>query len=154
MIDLNYEELTSMDTSQNKVIVEEELGQDYNPEDEDIVFIDSDSESDIDYKTWDCIYHSHRTVFITVIKKEKKQFFSFKAISDVKIFGLQNISDANIFRHFFCPEFFALIVSLFNYAEFNHQKFTYKCRQKILYYEKFNIKITISQYWFYQQSNT
>ena len=72
MIDLNYEELTSMDTPQNKVIVEEELGQDYNPEDEDIAFIDNDSESDIDYKTWDYIYHSHRTVFITVIKKEKK----------------------------------------------------------------------------------
>ena len=143
-----------MDTTQNKVIVEEELGQDYNPEDEDIVFIDNDSESDIDYKTWDCICHSHRTVFITVIKKEKKQFFSFKAILDVKIFGLQNISDANIFRHFFCPKFFALIVSLFNYAEFIHQKFTYKCRRKILYYEKFNIKITICQYWFYQQSNT
>ena len=39
LIDLNYEELTSMDRLQNGVIAEEELGQDYNPKDEDIVFI-------------------------------------------------------------------------------------------------------------------
>ena len=51
LIDLNYKELTSMDTPQNEVIVEEELGQDYNPEDEDIVFINDDSESDCDYDT-------------------------------------------------------------------------------------------------------
>ena len=49
LIDLNYEELTSMDKPQNEMIAEEELGQDYNPEDEDIVFIDDDSESDKDY---------------------------------------------------------------------------------------------------------
>ena len=59
MIDLNYEELTSMDTPQNEVIVEKELGQDYNPEDEDILFIDNDSESDSNYDTQDCIYHSY-----------------------------------------------------------------------------------------------
>ena len=40
-----------MDTPQNEVKVEEELGQDYNSEDEDIVFIDDDSESDSDYST-------------------------------------------------------------------------------------------------------
>ena len=51
LIDLNYKELTSMDTPQNEVIVEEELGQDYIPEDEDIVFINDDSESDCDYDT-------------------------------------------------------------------------------------------------------
>ena len=31
---------------------------------------------------------THRAVFIIVIKKEKKQFFSFKVISDVNIFGI------------------------------------------------------------------
>ena len=51
LIDLNYEELTSMDRLQNGVIAEEELGQDYNPKDEDIVFIDDGSESDSDYDT-------------------------------------------------------------------------------------------------------
>ena len=40
-----------MDTPQNEVIVEEELGQDYNPGDEDIAFIDDDSKSDCDYDT-------------------------------------------------------------------------------------------------------
>ena len=40
-----------MDISQNEVIVEEELGQDCNPEDEDIVFIEGDSESDSNYDT-------------------------------------------------------------------------------------------------------
>ena len=35
-----------MDTPQNEVIIEEELTQNYNPEDEGIVFIDDDSESD------------------------------------------------------------------------------------------------------------
>ena len=40
-----------MDTPQNEMIVEKELGQDYNPEDEDIVFIDIDSESDRNYDT-------------------------------------------------------------------------------------------------------
>ena len=35
-----------MDTLQNEVIVDEELGKDYSPEDEDIVFIDDDSERD------------------------------------------------------------------------------------------------------------
>ena len=33
-----------MDTPQNEVVVDEELGKDYNPE--DIIFIDDDSESD------------------------------------------------------------------------------------------------------------
>ena len=51
LIDLNYEELTSMDTPQNEMIVEKELGQVYNLEDEDIVFVDIDSESDSDYDT-------------------------------------------------------------------------------------------------------
>ena len=41
------------------MIAEEELGQDYNPEDEDIVFIDDDSESDNNYDTKDCICHSY-----------------------------------------------------------------------------------------------
>ena len=40
-----------MDISQNEVIVEEELGQDCNPEDKDIVFIEGDSESDSNYDT-------------------------------------------------------------------------------------------------------
>ena len=98
-----------MDTPQTEMIVEKELGQDYNPEDEGIVFIDIDSESDRNYDTQDCIFHD--------IKKEHKQFFSFKAISDIKIFGLQKISDASIFRYFFvrkvfCPTFFALYVAL------------------------------------------
>ena len=35
-----------MDTPQNEVIIEEELTQNYHPEDEDIVFIDDVSESD------------------------------------------------------------------------------------------------------------
>ena len=46
-----------MDTPQNEVIVEEELGKEYNTEDEDIVFPDDDSESDSDYDTLGCIYH-------------------------------------------------------------------------------------------------
>ena len=33
-----------MDTPQNEVIADEELGQDYNPKDEDIVFINDESE--------------------------------------------------------------------------------------------------------------
>ena len=57
LIDLNYKELTSTITSQNEVIVEEELGKEYNTEDEDIVFPDDDSESDSDYDTLGCIYH-------------------------------------------------------------------------------------------------
>ena len=40
-----------MDTPQNEVKVEDELGHDYNSEDEDIVFIDDDSESDSDDST-------------------------------------------------------------------------------------------------------
>ena len=40
-----------MDTPQNEVIVEEELRQDYKPENEDIAFIDDDSESDNDHDT-------------------------------------------------------------------------------------------------------
>ena len=51
LIDRNYEELTSTDTPQNEMIVEKELGQVYNLEDEDIVFVDIDSESDSDYDT-------------------------------------------------------------------------------------------------------
>ena len=39
LIDLNYEELASMDTPQNKVVVEEELGQDYNGKDEDMFLL-------------------------------------------------------------------------------------------------------------------
>ena len=67
-----------MDTPQNEVIVEEELGQDFNPEDKDIVFMTMTVRVTATM--------SHRTVFIIVIKKEEKQFFSFKAISDFKIF--------------------------------------------------------------------
>ena len=37
-----------MDTPQNEVLVDEELGQDYNPKDEDIVFINDESEIEID----------------------------------------------------------------------------------------------------------
>ena len=59
MIDLNYEELTSMDTPKKEVIVEEQLGQDYNPEDEETVFIDRDIGSDSNYDTYDCICHSY-----------------------------------------------------------------------------------------------
>ena len=59
LIDLNYKELTSMDTPQNEVILEEEVGKEYNTEDEDIVFTDDDSESDSDYDTLGCIYHSN-----------------------------------------------------------------------------------------------
>ena len=51
LINLNYEELTSMDAPQNKVIVEKELGQDDNPEDKGIVFIDDGSESYSNYDT-------------------------------------------------------------------------------------------------------
>ena len=40
-----------MGTPQNEMIFEKWLGLDYNPEDEDIVFIDIDSESDSDYDT-------------------------------------------------------------------------------------------------------
>ena len=50
----------SMGTPQNEVIVEEVLWQDYNPEDEDIVFVDDDSERDSDYDAQDCIYHSYK----------------------------------------------------------------------------------------------
>ena len=59
LIDLNYKELTSMDTPQNEVILEEELGKEYSTEDEDIVFTDDDSESNSDYDTLGCIYHSN-----------------------------------------------------------------------------------------------
>ena len=51
LINLNDEELTSMDAPQNKVIVEEELGQDDNPEDKGIVFIDGGSKSYSNYDT-------------------------------------------------------------------------------------------------------
>ena len=37
-----------MDTPQNEVIVDEELGQGYNPKDEDIVFINDESEIEIE----------------------------------------------------------------------------------------------------------
>ena len=40
-----------MNAQQKEVILEEELGQEYSPKDEDIVFIDDDSESDSDYDT-------------------------------------------------------------------------------------------------------
>ena len=40
-----------MDAPQNKVIVEKELGQDDNPEDKGIVFIDDGSESYSNYDT-------------------------------------------------------------------------------------------------------
>ena len=53
---------------------------------------------------------THKTVFIIAINKENKQFFSFKATSYVKIFGLQKISDIFFVEKFFCSEFFALNV--------------------------------------------
>ena len=56
LIDLNNEQLTPIYTAQN-VIVEEELAQDYNVEDEDVVFTDNDNESDSDYDTG-LIYHN------------------------------------------------------------------------------------------------
>ena len=59
LTDLAYEELISMDTTQNEVIVEEEWRQDYNSEDEALVFIYNGSESDSDYNTQDLIYHSN-----------------------------------------------------------------------------------------------
>ena len=71
MIDLNYEELTSMDTSQN-VIVEEELRQNYNSEDEDILLMFLLM---VTVKVTETA--THRTVFIIVIKKEQKHFFYY-----------------------------------------------------------------------------
>ena len=61
---------------------------------------------------------THRTVFIIVIKKEKKQFFSFKAIWDVKIFGLQKILNVYTFRHFFVWKFFCLKFVALNVEDF------------------------------------
>ena len=58
LINLNYEELTSMDTPQYEMIVEEELGQDYNREDEDIAFIEDNSGSNSDNGIY-CIHHSY-----------------------------------------------------------------------------------------------
>ena len=49
LINLNYEEITSVDAPQNKVIVNEELGKNDTPEDKDIVFIDDGSASYSDY---------------------------------------------------------------------------------------------------------
>ena len=51
MIDINHEELMSMDTPQNEMIAEEKLGQDYKPKDKDIVFIEDESDIDSDYDT-------------------------------------------------------------------------------------------------------
>ena len=48
-----------MDTPKKEVIVEEQLGQDYNPEDEETVFIDGEIGSDSNYDTYDCICHSY-----------------------------------------------------------------------------------------------
>ena len=71
MIDLNYEELTSMDTSQN-VIVEEELRQNYNSEDEDILLMFLLM---VTVKVTETA--THRTVFVIVIKKVQKHFFYY-----------------------------------------------------------------------------
>ena len=71
MIDLNYEELTSMDTSQN-VIVEEELRQNYNSEDEDILLMFLLM---VTVKVTETA--THRTVFVIVIKKVQKNFFYY-----------------------------------------------------------------------------
>ena len=51
---------------------------------------------------------THRTVFIIVIEKEKKQLkvISFKAILDVKNFGLLTIPDVNFSDNFFPENFF------------------------------------------------
>ena len=67
------------------MIAEEELGQDYNPEDEDIAFIDDDSESDNNYDTKDCICQ--------LLKMKRNNFFH------LKIF--QIFSDYKNVRNFF-----------------------------------------------------
>ena len=79
LISLNQEELISMDTLQNQVIVDEELGKDCNPEDEDIVFIDDDSERD-----------RQGTVFIIVIKKDRNSFFHLKLFRTLKYLDYKN----------------------------------------------------------------
>ena len=96
----------SMDTPQNEVIIEEELTQNYNPEDEDIVFIDDDSENDSNCD----IYYSYQ---------KEKNFFSFKAFrtlkfSDYKRFWTLIFSDIFFVRKFFCMKFFALNVDFFS----------------------------------------
>ena len=105
LIDLNYKELTSADTPQNEMIVEKELGQDYNPKMKTLFLLTM--------AVGVTSTATHRTVFIIFIKKEKKQFkaISFKAIFDVQNFGLQTISDVNFSDTFFSANFFVQIFS-------------------------------------------
>ena len=105
LIDLNYKELTSADTPQNEMIVEKELGQDYNPKMKTLFLLTMTVRV--------TSTATHRTVFIIFIKKEKKQFkaISFKAIFDVQNFGLQTISDVNSSDTFFSANFFVQIFS-------------------------------------------
>ena len=105
LIDLNYKELTSPDTPQNEMIVEKELGQDYNPKMKTLFLLTMTVRV--------TSTATHRTVFIIFIKKEKKQFkaISFKAIFDVQNFGLQTISDVNSSDTFFSANFFVQIFS-------------------------------------------
>lgn len=105
LIDLNYKGLTSADTTQNEMIVEKELGQDYNPKMKTLFLLTMTVRV--------TSTATHRTVFIIFIKKEKKQFkaISFKAIFDVQNFGLQTISDVNSSDTFFSANFFVQIFS-------------------------------------------
>ena len=105
LIDLNYKGLTSADTPQNEMIVEKELGQDYNPKMTTLFLLTMTVRV--------TSTATHRTVFIIFIKKEKKQFkaISFKAIFDVQNFGLQTISDVNSSDTFFSANFFVQIFS-------------------------------------------
>lgn len=105
LIDLNYKGLTSADTPQNEMIVEKELGQDYNPKMKTLFLLTMTVRV--------TSTATHRTVFIIFIKKEKKQFkaISFKAIFDVQNFGLQTISDVNSSDTFFSANFFVQIFS-------------------------------------------
>ena len=105
LIDLNYKELTSADTPQNEMIVEKELGQDYNPKMKTLFLLTMTVRV--------TSTATHRTVFIIFIKKEKKQFKanSFKAIFEVQNFGLQTISDVNFSDTFFSANFFVQIFS-------------------------------------------
>ena len=105
LIDLNYKELTSADTPQNEMIVEKELGQDYNPKMKTLFLLTMTVRV--------TSTATHRTVFIIFIKKEKKQFKanSFKAIFEAQNFGLQTISDVNFSDTFFSANFFVQIFS-------------------------------------------
>ena len=99
LIDLNYKELTSADTPQNEMIVEKELGQDYNPKMKTLFLLTMTVRV--------TSTATHRTVFIIFIKKA----ISFKAIFDVQNFGLQTISDVNFSDTFFSANFFVQIFS-------------------------------------------